>query len=299
LYDNNVAPFTDAGRQAFARWAVASIQHFQGRGIIWEMWNEPDDGFWRPKANVDDYVKLALAVGDAIRKAAPDEIYVGPGVSGFAWAFLEGCFKAGLLNYWSAVSFHPYRQRYPETAMADYQALRSLMAKYAPPGRQIPIITSEWGYSLEWGFVHDEDNQARIAARVVRINLAAGIPLTIWYDWNFHPFSLTQGDYLPGREPVYQPRQNYKAIQTLTSVLSNYRFERRLPANSDDFVLQFQNGGQLCLAAWTTGNPHAITIPFSGRFRAIGITGQALPAPAVTGRGISLNLTQAPQYLVQ
>jgi hypothetical protein len=40
LYDGGDAPRTDAGRAAFAAFAVASMAHFAGRGIIWELWNE-------------------------------------------------------------------------------------------------------------------------------------------------------------------------------------------------------------------------------------------------------------------
>jgi beta-glucosidase/6-phospho-beta-glucosidase/beta-galactosidase len=33
---------------AFARWAGAA-RHFAGRRIIWEIWNEPNIGFWKPR----------------------------------------------------------------------------------------------------------------------------------------------------------------------------------------------------------------------------------------------------------
>ena len=131
LYDNGDSPRTEEGRQAFARWAAAAAKHFQGRGIMWEMYNEPNHVFWRPEPNVADYVKLALAVGKAIREAAPGETMIGP-ATGIDFPFLEACFKAGLLEYWSAVSVHPYRQTDPETVAEDYCRLRQLIATYAP-----------------------------------------------------------------------------------------------------------------------------------------------------------------------
>ena len=42
LYDQGQFPYTDEGREALARWAVAAVQHFRGRNILWEMWNEPN-----------------------------------------------------------------------------------------------------------------------------------------------------------------------------------------------------------------------------------------------------------------
>lgn len=36
----------------FAHWAAAAAQHFRGRGILWEMYNEPNIRFWRPEPKV-------------------------------------------------------------------------------------------------------------------------------------------------------------------------------------------------------------------------------------------------------
>ena len=54
---------------------------------------------------------------DVLKSArARRETYVGPATSTIDFKFLEACFKAGLLEYWSAVSVHPYRLQDPETA---------------------------------------------------------------------------------------------------------------------------------------------------------------------------------------
>src|SRR5947209_8256134 len=82
----------------------ATAHHFKGRGYLWEMWNEPNIQFWKPRPSADDYAKLALAVGKALRDAEPDEAYIGPATSGIDLKFIETCFKAGCLEYWSAVS---------------------------------------------------------------------------------------------------------------------------------------------------------------------------------------------------
>ncbi len=125
LYESGFPPHTDAGRQAFARWVTAAVQHFQGHGILWELWNEPNLAqFWQPMPNVQDYIQLGLTVGAAIRAVAPQETFIGPTTSGFDYTFLQACFQGGLLNYFDAVSVHPYRSTGPETAAADYARLR-------------------------------------------------------------------------------------------------------------------------------------------------------------------------------
>ena len=93
LYDQGQFPNTDEGREAFARWAAAGVQHFRGKGILWEMWNEPNVKR-RDSPTVEVYAKLALAVGGAIQKVAPKETYVGPATSLIDMPFLEACFKA-------------------------------------------------------------------------------------------------------------------------------------------------------------------------------------------------------------
>jgi len=69
---------------------------------------------WTPSPNAQAYAKLALAVGKSLREAAPEAIYIGPALSYLMnFSFLRASLEAGLLNYWSAISIHPYRQIAP------------------------------------------------------------------------------------------------------------------------------------------------------------------------------------------
>ena len=45
--------------------AEAYAKHYAGKGILWEIFNEPNIGFWKPTPNADDYSLLCLAVIDA------------------------------------------------------------------------------------------------------------------------------------------------------------------------------------------------------------------------------------------
>ncbi len=114
---------------AFANWAAASVKHFHNRGVVWEIWNEPNISFWQPKPDAEQYTALALATCRAIRNADPSATIVAPASSGFPWEFLETLFQAGALKYLDAVSVHPYRspKQPPETAAADYRRLRALI----------------------------------------------------------------------------------------------------------------------------------------------------------------------------
>ncbi|HEX9544614.1 MAG TPA: cellulase family glycosylhydrolase [Pyrinomonadaceae bacterium] len=310
LYDGDHAPFTKEGRQAFANWAAAAVKRYRGRGIVWEIYNEPNTGFWTPAPNVADYVKLALETSMAIHQAAPDEQIIGPGVWGFDLEFVEECLRAGLLNYWSAVSVHPYRKTDPESVVDDYTRLRKLIQKYAPANKRVPIISSEWGYSSA-SFNIGEEKQASLLARQILINQSQGIALSIWYDWRDdgrnpseieHHFGTVFAPQYPQRDPLYDPKPAYKATQTLTRFLMNCGFSERLAGHQlsgDDYVLAFRCNGVTKLAAWTTSwLGRTVIVPLSpGTYQLTSVTGEANGEKTSTESGLTLKLSSSPQYL--
>ncbi len=311
LYDQGLAPYTPSGRAAFARWAGAAVKHFYGRGVIWEMWNEPDGYFWKPKVNFQNYIWLALTVGETIRETEPAETYIGPASAIIDFPFLTACFRAGLLSYWDGVSVHPYRQRDPETVIAEYARLRALIARYAPKGKTVPIISGEWGYPSVpswWGMT--ESRQAEMLAREWLTNILSGVPISIWYDWRDgggNPkiadgyLGLVSYRYRAGGDPVFAPKPAYRAAQTLTHVLDGYTFTARLRAGgSADYVLLFVGHGQERFAAWTTSpTPHRILISgVRGRVRVIEIEGRQGRALRAHHGYLAVTLSGAPQYLI-
>lgn len=308
-YDNGLAPHTDEGRAAFARWAAAAAAHFEGRGVLWETWNEPNiKQFWKPQANADDYAKLALETARAIHAAAPGETLVGPATSTIDLPFLEACFKAGLLEHWSAVTVHPYRQQPPETAAADYRKVRELIDRHAPPGKTIPILSGEWGYSAAWKEL-GADGQGKYLPRQWLTNIGSGIPLSIWYDWHDdgpdphepeHHFGTVRHDYHEGREPVYDPKPAYLAAKALTGFFRGCRFKQRLDVGGEeDYVLELTDeAGGSRFAVWTTAKePRELRIPVAaGAVRGVDHLGKPLPDLTADKDGLSVRATDAPRY---
>lgn len=310
LYDNGAPPRTEASRDAFAKWAVAAATHFKGRGVLWELYNEPNHSlFWPPDPNVEEYIALALAVGRAFRGSVPEEKLIGPATSEIDFDFLESCFKAGLLEYWSAVSIHPYRHSDPETVVSDYCRLRALIKLYAPArlNNEIPIIAGEWGYSSVWRGM-DADEQGQLLARSWLTNVANGISLSIWYDWHDdgveaqeaeHHFGTVTNSYHEGREPVYDAKPAYLAAKTLTTFFAGYRYEKRLPLGSDDdYLIVFRKGSDQRFAAWTTDRAHSTLLPLApGQHMTVAFTGADQRVVSNDEKGLKLTLTNAPVYL--
>ena len=307
LYTADKAVRTEQARQAFARWAVAAAKHFAGRGILWELFNEPNVPiFWPPKPNVNEYIALAQTVSRAWRSQVPGEKLIGPATSGLDFDFLEPVFKAGLLDYWSAVSVHPYRQTNPEIVAEEYCVLRETIA--SSTSRNLPIISGEWGYSAVWRGMN-EQVQGELLARQFLTNIANGIPISIWYDWRDdgsdprepeHHFGLVRYRYYPGRNPIYDPKPAYLAARTLNVFLNGYNFEKRIPVGNDsDYVLVFRSGGYYRIAAWTSSPvPHRVSVPgMAGAFTAVRHSGEAVRDPVSNSQGLTLEISSAPIYL--
>jgi hypothetical protein len=289
---------------AYAHWAAAAAKHFHGRHIIWEIWNEPNGFFWKPKPDADQYRTLALAAAKAIRAAEPKATIIGPATSGFDWPFMETFLKSGVLEYLDAVSVHPYRDSHtpPETAAADYQKLRGLIEKYAPGAKKkMPVISGEWGYSSNTKGVSLEEQGAFIARQQLA-NLLEGVPLSIWYDWKNDGADPNENEHNFGTvTPELEPKPAHTAIYILTHELAGYRILRRVPPVDKDYLLVCVNGSGGCkLAVWTSGKPHSCSIemPFKSAQRIGGIDGLGKGfVPKVEEGRLLLHLDNMPKYI--
>jgi len=242
LYDEGKPTYSDAGRQAFAKWAVAAVTHFKGRGVLWEIWNEPNgEWFWKPKPNADDYAKLAFTVTAAIHDAAPDEMVAGPALAcGLPWPdpvkmkFLDTVAASGVLKYWPAVTVHPYLWTSPETYESIYDSSRAVIEKHLDAGQKVALICGESGHNTSTTNVVnaryngqlDEITQGQYVARTFLFDVYKGIPTTIWYDWhNDSPsptdsesnFGTVRYEYCAGVDPVYQPKPAYDAAKPIST----------------------------------------------------------------------------------
>jgi hypothetical protein len=290
---------------AFARWASASAGHFKGSNIIWEIWNEPNIFFWKPKPDVRQYIALALATCKAVRSAVPDASIIGPASSEIPMPYLESFLASGVLEYLDAVSVHPYRDysKSPETAAADYKNLRELIEHYAPPDKKkMPIISSEWGYSSSSRGVSSEKQEAYIV-RMQLSNLLNGIPVSIWYDWK------NDGDDPMEHEQNFgtvtsdlKPKPAYTAILTMNMQLKGFTFLRRINLKSDnDYALLFKNdNGTYKISAWTMAESHSVMmneiIPKAAGISARDGNGNVLKLITDNGSAV-IELNELPQYI--
>lgn len=254
-------------RQAFARYASAAAKRYAGKGVLWEIWNEPNHPkFWGPEPNAAGYVALVRAVSKVIRESDPGALILGPALSQIPFDWIQKVLELGLLRYIDGFTVHPYRGTSPETVADDYRRLRSLLSKYALPGRgAVPILSGEWGYSLVSYRGNDlsEHEQADYAIKSFWSNIAAGIPVSLWYDWRrgadkqdrFENFGLTTSTGASTR--------TLSALSALMKHFEGFRFSHRVSMpNPDDHALVLAKGTQQALVLWTRSfsAPHRVRI---------------------------------------
>jgi hypothetical protein len=318
---------TDGGRDAYAKWAAASARHFKGRNVIWEIWNEPNVGFWHgnkgEKMNsaefAGEYVALVKKTVPAMRAAAPGCFILAGSVSclwreSFKW--IEEAFKQGLLQTGiNALSVHPYGFPYsercidprPQDAPADnesgYSTLRQKLAKYNAP-RDFPVLNTEVGYPT--GKKVTLDQQAMLFVRQYMVDQMCDIRMTIWYNWDERDAANHRV-----RSNGPEPLPVYNACKNITAELAGYHFVERLKVGSDvDYAIAFENGSKgRKIVAWTAAQPskdapdtpvaHNVGIPTGGTGGPVAVRdlyGKEVQAKVAAGT-VTLNLTGSPQYI--
>jgi len=304
---STAAPRRPESIAAFARWAAAAANHFRGRHVIWEIWNEPNIEFWKPEPDVKQYIALAIATCKAIREADPQATIVAPATSKFPWGFLKKFLKSGVLDYLDGVSVHPYRSEEspPETAAEDYKRLRQLIGQSAPneAKKKIPIISGEWGYSSDKMTGVSPGKQADFIVRQQLVNLLQGVPISIWYDWKNDGVDVNERNHNFGTVNYdLQPKPGYVAIQTLIRELSGYRItSRRNTRNKKDFVLILENTtGETKLAVWTVGKSHtvAFNLESAAATELVIVDGQGKRGRIEIGKNsFTVTLSSSPAYI--
>ena len=100
-------PRTPEGVEAYCNFVRQTVKHFAGKVKFWQIWNEPNGGFW--KGTPAEYARLLAAAGKAIHQANPDAK-----VLGLNMAFCDVIWAEKILNLipydcFDIACFHPYR----------------------------------------------------------------------------------------------------------------------------------------------------------------------------------------------
>ena len=286
---------TAAGRAAFARFAAAAAHHFRGAGVVWEIWNEPDGGFWTctgqssALGHAASYAHLAEAASVAIHQANPQATVIGPAAARFDWSWFSQLQADGLLRALQGFSVHGYGANTPEGAQAEWRKLHAFLAAHLVHGHALPMLSGEWGFPtvhpLPPGWCCTEAVQADYLARMMLDNLQAGTVVSIWYD--LHDCGTAgSADCAYGLlHTNLKPKPAYRALQVLTRTLGGQAY---LPAldvascPSGVHAIRLARGGE---AFWSTGAGPAKGLLYVGAAhpRLVGEYGAAVQASGSAG----------------
>ncbi|MDX1921772.1 MAG: cellulase family glycosylhydrolase [Alphaproteobacteria bacterium] len=311
LYDSNLSPYTNIGRRAFAGFAEAAAKHYANNDVAWEIYNEPNWGFWKPTPKVEDYIELARVVTRALKRAAPHQPILAPALAGptsdqskkeASYTYLNAVLNDPIARQWDAISIHPYcTPKKPECIFNETSRLNALLTKH---GIRAPYIFSEWGYHTADTKGVSEDMQAAYAARAFLITSSMRMPFSIWYDWQDTSDDTSDGEHNYGllhynmldsdsdetRKPAFH------AIRELGQALNGYRFDKIISHTNGIYGLRFKKGRNLAYALWTSEietQPYQLALP-AGRWQVATLLSNSVVIDVKDKQPLALQLQAMP-----
>jgi hypothetical protein len=133
---------TEEERQAWQNYVKAIAQHFKGRVMEYEVWNEPDgDGCWKFGPNATDLGNFTIATAKTLKEVDPEIKVFGVALMAPRLNFINQAFCTGMGAYIDAVTFHEYttdERRVPDRV----RSLAGLVQHYNP---KLEVIMGESG----------------------------------------------------------------------------------------------------------------------------------------------------------
>jgi hypothetical protein len=278
--------------KAFGDYAEAVARHYAGRGVRYEVWNEPNlSMFWRPQANASQYAALAREAIGRVHVGDPSALVVTAGLSGFDFGYLTTLLNQGGANGADAVAVHPYRQLGPETATDELATMKSMVATTFSMAR--PIWSSEWGYSSSWfldefGGDGSRNRQAVMAVREVLSSRLMGFPFANYYD--------IRDDGTDPAEPEenygliandYSSKPAFTALHTLKTVATNRILVGSLATQPSNLhALRLDGPANTVIIVWLDLPAKQASMGFPLAATAADMYGNALSLPVSNGRSI-------------
>jgi len=295
---------------AFARYAENVAAHFKGRGIRYEIWNEPDIArFWKPQPDPQAYAALLREAVPAIRRGDPAARICTGGLAHLDLAFAIPLLQSGAASDVNAIGLHPYSAVEPEAAVADLISLRKMIHRAI--GAPVEVWATEWGYSSyrkntngDGHSAASRNHQASLAVREALTAWALGLPLTIWYDLRDDGGDARNAEHnfgLIDQQGAEKPAM--KMVRAFTEAVGNRSYVG-LIRDTPPFVhaMRLEGEADNMVVVWSEKNLNSnIRLEFSGQnfVSAKNAIGAPIQAAMESGNAmIALDQQPGPLYLV-
>lgn len=309
FYDNNSTPYTDEGRQGFANYGKALLQHY-GNQIEWlEVYNEfnipefGDRGDGPADSRADYYYPLLKKTYEELKSVRPDLTVVGMATSGVPLTWMEEVFQLGGMDYMDAISIHPYRfPRAPEGMAHDIANVQNLIRQYNN-GQLKPIWVTEFGWPTNTGTTGvDNWTQAEYLVRGHVILLASGVEKIFWYDFMNDGRSASDSEENFGvirnstsRLGAHVPKPAFAAYGAMTRQLTGAQFIERETVAEQVHSYLFDRNNERFRVMWSL-EPANVTLQAASAVTVTDIMGNVTSYEPAGGE-VYLTLTGEPVYV--
>ncbi|MCH2341917.1 MAG: hypothetical protein MK363_18790, partial [Pseudomonas sp.] len=268
-------PRSEPVRTAFNRYVAFTAEQFRGRIKHYEVWNEWDVEDPIDPQFTEDYARLITDAAGIIRQHDPDAKVLAGAVttkgieSGFALRLIE----AGIMQSVDGLSLHPYvhcRRRGQNTPEAWIEWLAGVDMELSRAANQpVPLYLTEMAWPAHQGTCGiDQTLQAAYLARsFFLVRTLPNVRGYWWYDFRNdgtdkhereHNFGLLRQDY--------SPKPAFRVLEAISPIIKDYQFLGRVEESRNSVLLQFGNGQEQLLVAWsTTDQTRPVTITSAGK----------------------------------
>jgi len=278
------------------RFAQRVGKQYRRRVLAWEVWNEPDIGFWPDLS--DTYAGVLKAAYLGFKAAEPSLlVLIGSfcrGVCDFDRHLLEN----GVSDYFDIFNWHIYAQ--PERYADQLGAYLNLLKRYGLENR--PVWLTEAGIRL-WASEADgelsraaEREQAEFIPRSFASSLAAGTDRHFYFVF---PYYLENGVQFGALHRDLSPRPACVAIAAAVDLLGEGRYLGRLPLpeSNNATAHAFWNGRERVLVIWAEKEQEITLAVGTKAVRVADLFGKERGLPAENGR-VHLTIGPAAQYVL-
>lgn len=138
--------YTEVERNAWTAYVSALAKHYRGRVTHYEIWNEPDSHFFKPKKDPALYFDLVQLTVTALKTECPEAYIIGGALASAMYPsgmeFAEAFFELGMADYIDAISYHGYKFLPEQYVDQEFPAFLHLLKKYKP---SLPYWQGETG----------------------------------------------------------------------------------------------------------------------------------------------------------
>ena len=255
LYDEGNAPASEEAQQAFATYCYELVNRYRKLCRHWEVYNEPNIGFWTPKPDAAAYARLLPQAYAAAKRADGGCTVVGICTAGTDLGFIEAVLAWAGPEAMDALSIHPYR--YPAAPEAsgfgaEVTGAHRLLSAAGGARKRVWLTEIGWPTHTGPGGVSEEVSAQMLVRMYTQALSLPFVGPVFWYDFQDDGTDPTYNESNFGliRWSDFTPKAAYVAYHMLTRALAGRQFAERLRAGDHEYLYRFHGRGREVLVAW-------------------------------------------------